>query len=111
MYNDDGKDPHSLANSTYETLTFTATQQGKKLSFDLRQKGRFTGMPNIRELSLVIHNVKYPPAQIKVNNKLVAIVESLEQKNNPPLYAWYDVKNQQLIINTLWRELVNIEVN
>ena len=111
MYNDDGKDPNSLANGDYETLTFAAAHNGEKLSFDIARKGRFKGMPVTRQLSLVIHNVENASRQIKVNNKLVPLVEHRTQLNNRSFSAWYDNKHNKLLINTPWRKLVNIELD
>lgn len=110
MYNDDGKDPNSLTNGDYETLTFTASQKDKKLSLDVQRKGGFSGVPATRKLSLVIHHYENQPARIKVNNKHVALVGCEKHLYNQGLSSCYDGEHKKVLINTPWSETVSIEI-
>ena len=111
MYNDDGKDPNSLANSDYETLTFNAEQQGNNLSLNLQQAGDFSGMPASRKLSVVIHHYGDNSAKIKVNNKAIKLVPNQQQFTDHSIAAWYDSSANQLQIKAEWNKTVNITIN
>ncbi|MBA6416360.1 DUF5110 domain-containing protein [Colwellia sp. 6M3] len=111
MYNDDGKDPNSLANSDYEKLTFNAEQQGNNLSLNLQQAGDFSGMPASRKLSVVIHHYGDNSAKIKVNNKAIKLVANQQQFTDHSIAAWYDSSANQLQIKAEWNKTVNITIN
>ncbi|ARD42907.1 TIM-barrel domain-containing protein [Colwellia sp. PAMC 21821] len=111
MYNDDGKDPNSLANGDYETLTFNATQQDKNLSINLRQAGDFSGIPASRQVSVVIHHYANTPVKIKVNNKAIKLVANQQQLTDHTFAAWYDSNTKQLKIKADWNKTVNIAIN
>ena len=110
MYNDDGKDPNSISNNAYESLSFTAKNTDKLLSFDFEQKGDFLGKVKTRQLTLVIHNYKNSAKSISVNTETINIVESLAEFNSTSLSAWYDNKNKQLKINMPWSNAVKIVI-
>jgi oligosaccharide 4-alpha-D-glucosyltransferase len=63
MYDDDGLNPDAIKLGEYETLTFSAKQQNSQLQISLNRQGKYKGMPNKREMRLIVHNWLRAPLQ------------------------------------------------
>ncbi|WP_340680172.1 DUF5110 domain-containing protein, partial [Paraglaciecola sp.] len=63
MYDDDGKNPDAINTGEFETLSFSAKQQNSQLQISLNRKGNYKGMPNKREMRLIVHNWLRAPIQ------------------------------------------------
>jgi glycosidase/enterochelin esterase-like enzyme len=72
MYEDDGTSRTSLEDGAFELLEFEASQNGHYLTIDLsRTGGEYEGMPDQRELTIVIHNWSGPGDTITFNGQVV----------------------------------------
>jgi oligosaccharide 4-alpha-D-glucosyltransferase len=72
MYEDDGKSRTSIEDGAFELLEFEANQVGHYLTIDLsRTGGEYEGMPEKREVTLVIHNWSGPGDTITFNGQAV----------------------------------------
>ncbi|MDJ0911676.1 MAG: glycoside hydrolase family 31 protein [Woeseiaceae bacterium] len=68
MYEDDGESRTSLEDGAFEMLQFSALQTAEGLSFEFsRSGGEYEGMPERREITLIVHNCAQPPESISVN--------------------------------------------
>ncbi len=68
MYEDDGKSRTSLEDGEYELLDFGAQQSGESLTISLqRNGGSYEGMPEQREVTLVVHNWHASVNSVNVN--------------------------------------------
>ncbi|TLX72634.1 DUF4968 domain-containing protein [Labilibacter sediminis] len=70
MYEDDGHTNNSWKNNQFEKLQFSSSlQQSEGLKIKIDRTGfDYPGQPEIRKISLVIHNVSEKPEMVKVNN-------------------------------------------
>ncbi len=74
MYDDDGKSRTSLEDGAYELLKFDARQAGEALSFSLQRKGgSYEGMPERREVTLVVHNWRADVTSVSVDGQDIAV--------------------------------------
>lgn len=110
MYNDDGKDPTSLASGNYETLRFNATQNKAQLAVELSQQGQFVNMPKQRQAVLAVHNWLESPKQITYNGNAIKVLSDEQEYLKSEQSAWYDEEKQQLSIKFSWQKngLINI---
>jgi len=68
MYDDDGESRTSLEDGAFELLKFDAQQSGDALSFSLeRTGGHYDGMPERREVTLIVHNWQADVRSLNVN--------------------------------------------
>ena len=111
MYNDDGKDPNSLSNGSIETLTFKATQSNKEMLFNLQQEGSFSGMPETRELHMVVHYFVNALTKVSANGNTVKLVATHQELADQVNVAWFDKTTQQLQIKTTWDKALTISIN
>ena len=74
MYEDDGNSRSSLESGNFELLNFDATHVGDSLTFSLNRKGgAYDGMPDRREVTLIVHNWQAAVNTINVNGQDVPI--------------------------------------
>ncbi len=111
MYNDDGKDPKSLANNSFETLTFTATKIDKQLNIELQRNGQYAEMPAQRTVNLVIHNWQRSEKQVYVSGKAIKRLANAQQYAASESGAWYDHAKQQLQVKFNWQQSVKVSVH
>lgn len=72
MYEDDGKSYQAIEQGLFELLQFSAKQQQKQLTINLNRTGKgYNGMPQERNMTLVIHNIAQVPNKISLNNKVI----------------------------------------
>ncbi len=88
MYEDDGLSPDSIASSNFQTLSFNATNQRSRLQLDLTREGHYTGAPETRELTLVIHHLRKKPRAMSLDGQ--------------PIEFHYDDKTQSLTSRVTW---------
>ncbi len=68
MYEDDGESRTSLEDGDFELLQFSSLHSEESLSVNLsRSAGEYEGMPERREVTLIVHNCVQPPEAITVN--------------------------------------------
>lgn len=111
MYNDDGKDPKSLVNNSFETLSFAATQTGKQLNIELQRKGQYAEIPAQRTVNLVIHNWQSSVKQVYVSGKAIKRLANAQQYAASESGAWYDHAKQQLQVKFNWQQSVKVSVH
>ena len=81
MFEDDGKNPNSLAENEYQTLVFRA-KQGTDSSNNTNQtlnivatlNGNYEGAPHLRQINFSIYGVDKQPSQVLVDGKIVDVV-------------------------------------
>ena len=116
MFEDDGKSADSISNQKFEKLTFktvAASKQGQavmNLSLKRDIAGAYDGMPEQRNMLLVVHHWPSFPKDIQIDNKPVALMVNQADFDLEPNAAIYDSINKQLIIKTTWQEQAS-EIN
>jgi alpha-glucosidase (family GH31 glycosyl hydrolase) len=92
MYEDDGRTKDSYQKGLYELLQFNAENYKDMLilKFD-REKHDYQGMPQSRQINLIIHNYQQIPEKVMVNDIVIA-----------PSKIKYDHEAKQLSINFRW---------
>jgi len=92
MYEDDGMSSHSIANENFELLKFISQHKNNKLKIQLsRNGGDYSGMPEQRELEIIIHNWKKIPDNIKF------VKRSIERNDFS-----YDLQTKQVSVFVSW---------
>jgi oligosaccharide 4-alpha-D-glucosyltransferase len=89
MFEDDGLTRTSLDDGEYELLRFQAEYDGQGLALNLEREGSYPGMPDRRELTVVIH---HPP---EVSDFLVdGVAFAVDTTSTPAVdestAAWFD---------------------
>jgi len=70
MYEDDGEMFQAIKQDFYELLSFNASQKEHSLTINLTHNNKtYKGMPNNREINLVIHNWQKQPNSVKIDNQ------------------------------------------
>jgi len=69
IYNDDGLTANALENGAYELLEFEADIEKKYLEIDLEAEFGENWKPTHKEIVLVLHNIKWKPKIVKVDNR------------------------------------------
>ncbi|MBV7315274.1 TIM-barrel domain-containing protein [Shewanella sp. NIFS-20-20] len=72
MFDDDGSDPHSLANGQYELLRFESHLVKDKLTIKLSSQGQ-ARWPGGRQINLNVRHLTAKPSQITVNGEPQAL--------------------------------------
>jgi oligosaccharide 4-alpha-D-glucosyltransferase len=111
MYNDDGKDPKSLVNDNFETLSFTATHADKQLSIELQRRGQYMTMPAQRTVNLVIHNWLDGAKHVYISGKKIKLLSNVQQYSASESGAWYNNAKQQLQVKFNWQQSIKLVVN
>jgi oligosaccharide 4-alpha-D-glucosyltransferase len=110
MYEDDGESRSSLRHDAYEVLAFFAEQSGDSLSISLRRDGgEYNGMPETRELTLIIHNWTAEVNELHFGDIAIPITRKLPRKGDG---AALDRKSQQLTVRVSWDHLpTSLQIN
>jgi oligosaccharide 4-alpha-D-glucosyltransferase len=110
MYDDDGVSRTSLTDGNYEILRFGAEQDGGSLTVDLRREGStYQGMPDERDLTIVIHNWTETANDVRFGDKKINRVRRSPKRGSG---AYYDKKKRQLIVRVDWdHETTQLRVN
>ena len=107
MYEDDGKTRDAYEKGFFELLHFQAANFEDLLMFSLKREihSKYSGMPESREINLVIHGLEKSPEKIVIGEK--SINDSAEklafQKHSQP-FANYDGVKKQLVVKFKWLE-------
>jgi oligosaccharide 4-alpha-D-glucosyltransferase len=99
MYDDDGESRLSLDNGEYELLQFRSQQNRDSLTISLsRDGGTYSGRPNARELTFVIHNWTSPVEDVRFGGK--------------PIRARHKAKSNTLTMKVDWdHSAAKLEIN
>lgn len=91
MYEDDGEMFQANTQGFFELLSFVANQQSGQLAIHLsRNDNHYVGMPQTRQMTLVIHNWQRNPTNVLLSNQAASNV------------SW-DKKAQTLTVNFTWQ--------
>lgn len=98
MYEDDGEMFQAHAQGFFELLSFTANQQSEKLTIHLsRNDNHYVGMPQNRQMTLVIHNWQNRPTKVMLDIKKAENISWDQQtKTLAVKFSW---QHQDLTIN------------
>ncbi len=105
MYEDDGRTKDAISKNLYELLDFKALNFDDLLFFSFNRdvKGAYTGMPETRNVELVIHGFEKQPKYILAGDKKMKVHTSAYLfKNNPINSALFDEHKNLLIVNFNW---------
>lgn len=113
MYEDDGVTPDAVAKGLYELLSFKALHSQQQLQITLsRQGGTYTGKPEQRELTLVVHNQRSKPTKVYVDGRYIPLVAQPQRFARGNNVAWYDKAAKQLKVKVNWQaELTDIQIH
>ena len=98
FYNDDGLTANAFEKGKYEMLEFESEITKRFLEIDIDKEFGDNWIPSEKEITLVIHNIKWNPKKIKVNGKRKRI--SLE-KNKLTIPVKWNPKKQLKVKITL----------
>jgi oligosaccharide 4-alpha-D-glucosyltransferase len=110
MYEDDGKDPNSLADKAYQTLVFESERSESSLTVKASVGGHYASAPEQRRVLLNIHGLNSYPASVESNNAALRVVEDVNELTVLDGVFW-DANTRQLTISASLRDLVQIKVN
>ncbi|MEQ9562103.1 MAG: glycoside hydrolase family 31 protein, partial [Woeseiaceae bacterium] len=100
MYEDDGKSRSSLEKGNFELLKFASRQDGNSLTIGLgREGGSYAGMPESRDLSIVIHNWTFDVDEIRLGDRAIEISRRAMRRGSG---AYHDRKDNKLFVNVRW---------
>ena len=110
MYEDDGRSRQSLPNGDYELLHFDAERSGESLTIRMRRDGDgYEGMPETRDMTLLIHNWQNDARTVTVNGQELPVRQKLPRTGAG---AAIDERTQQLTVRFNWhRPSVELRVN
>lgn len=109
MYEDDGVTPDALAKGQYSLLRFaaesqlaeSATQPDRvaQLRITMQQEGGdYQGKPTQRAITLVLHNQRAKPKNIRVDGRFIPVVAQPQRFARGSELAYYDKASKQLKI-------------
>ncbi len=100
LFEDDGENPNSMRDSSFEFLNFKAQHTQQKLEIKLSRTGDgYKGMPIDRNIELVIHNWNSRHREINIDGY------KLDESN-------YDEKAKMLTLELTWRDKeLSIEIS
>ena len=98
MYEDDGEMFQANAQGFFELLSFKANQKNEKLSLHLsRNDTHYVGMPQSRQMTVVIHHWQSQPIKVMVGKKEANSIDwNKEAETLTVKFAW---QHQDLTIN------------
>jgi oligosaccharide 4-alpha-D-glucosyltransferase len=110
MYEDDGESRSSLEDGRYELLRFTAAQDNDELVIGLDREGAgHDGMPESRELTVVLHNWGWDMREIAFAGESVPILRRLPGRGNG---AVHDRQTSTLTLRIDWNhEPAELRIN
>ena len=90
MYEDDGEMFQANTQGLFELLSFKAKHQNSKLSIQLsRSDTHYVGMPQSRQMTLVIHHLQKQPSKVLVGGKEVSNTRwNKKQKTLNVKFSW-----------------------
>jgi oligosaccharide 4-alpha-D-glucosyltransferase len=78
MYEDDGQSRTSLEDGDYELLNFFVRHAGDSLTFSLqRQGGEYEGMPERRDVTMIVHNWQADARSVNVNDRDIPVTKRM----------------------------------
>lgn len=110
MHEDDGKDPHSIANEAFQSITFDSERDDKRLLLQAKVKGIYADAPSVREVTFVIHGLDGLPKDVKINGRTVTINEEPLAKAERGQASWIEGA-KQLRIPSILETALSIEVS
>lgn len=111
MYDDDGANPDALKNGQFETLNFTAEQDGESLQIGLARSGKYLGMPQTRELTVVIHNWLQASEKLLVAGKSLPLYTTEAKFLQQSRGAWWDETSHILKVKFPWNQNTRLSIN
>jgi oligosaccharide 4-alpha-D-glucosyltransferase len=104
MYDDDGVNPNAIASNQYQTLSFNAQQKDNKLKITLVKTGGYTGAPDSRLMTVVVHNWTNKPNQLSVADKPLVFYSSHQQLLSKSSGGFWDPNSKQLTVKFNWQD-------
>ena len=110
MYEDDGESRTSIEDGAFELLRFSAQQTADSLSIGLERTGdTYSGRPDSRTLTLVIHNWVSDINSLRLGNSPIPLRRKMPKSGDA---AVYDGKKATLTVRADWNhEPVSFVIN
>ena len=110
MYEDDGHSRTSIEDGAFELLEFSAEQHGPAIQFDLtRNAGSYEGMPERREITLVVHNWTAPVDSVNVNGWDIPVTRRMPREGAG---ATVDSDERRMTVRFNWHQpSVSVAIN
>ncbi|WP_371194683.1 TIM-barrel domain-containing protein [Glaciecola sp. SC05] len=98
LYEDDGKDPNSIRDDAFQTLSFQSQRNAESLNITASVQGQYNNAPMKRRILLSIHGLQSAPTSIKINDLSYSPVDdqSILALSNG---AYWDTQSQQLMVS------------
>jgi oligosaccharide 4-alpha-D-glucosyltransferase len=108
MYEDDGTTRQAHETGQFEHLEFSAEYAGEELLFNLNRSGTYPGMPESRQLELVIHQAPEKVESVVIDDQQIDIAESRPDHSLPR--AWRG-KNGRINVQMNWVDRTGLVVH
>lgn len=103
LYDDDGRTPDSHARGAYDLLQFSAKRAAKRLDFTLRREGGdYSGRPQIRQITLTIHNASRHSRWLHIGDQRVAISRDQKAFDAGLAQNWFEREKRRLHVRLDW---------
>lgn len=100
MYDDNRLSPTSLSDGNYQLTTFTGESEGKGIRIDIKSEGKYEGMPDMKQITMEVIDVKKPS---KVEFSGIGELPMMESAKMIRQYGWtYDGDHKTLTIIFPW---------
>lgn len=78
MFEDDGKNPQAIETQQFQTLKFSSKRSKAALELSITATGKYKGMPELRKVKLILHNVSKAPSSISFKQRSIVSHNSTE---------------------------------
>ncbi|MEM1175145.1 MAG: TIM-barrel domain-containing protein [Pseudomonadota bacterium] len=99
MYDDDGATRQNLERGDYEVLHFDAQHADGQLVVTLSSEGSYTGKPETRTITLVVHNWGQAASDVRQDDRPIRINRRMPRRGSAA--AW-DAENRSLTLRFDW---------
>lgn len=105
MFDDDGKNPHSLRDDQYQRLRFSSQRSEQRLELDVSIIGSYDSAPQSRRMVFEVHGLNARPTGLKVDNTTVNFVDNLAQLDEKTGAYWDDTTKRLWVSGLLVKDL------
>lgn len=110
LYDDDGKDPNSLRNKSYQEIRFESQRKADSITINTSVTGYYDDAPEQRRIIFTLHGLKTAPNSVNIGELSYRLLDddtALELSNG----AYWDAAREQLNISISLQQNTKLSVN